>query len=90
VHVLGVDPGVVGGGISFPANQVLFLLPAPKGTGFDDLFDFPFRSVVDDIRGGLEIVRAMFSRFAVRGKKGSMEDIMDLPCFREVEAVCNV
>jgi hypothetical protein len=58
--------------------------------GFDDLFDFPFRSIVDDIRGGMEIVYAMFSRFAVRGKKGSMEDIMDLPCFRDVEAVCNV
>jgi len=58
--------------------------------GFDDLFDFPFRSVVDDIRGGLEIVRAMFGCFTVRGKKGSMEDIMDLPCFREVETVCNV
>jgi hypothetical protein len=62
----------------------------PKGSGFDDLFDFPFRSVVDDIRRGLEIVWAMFSRFTVRGEKGSMEDIMNLPCFREVETVCNV
>jgi hypothetical protein len=68
----------------------LLLLPAPKGTGFDDLFDFPFRSVVDNLRRGLEIVRAMFGRFAVRGKKRGMEDIMDLPCFREVETVCNV
>jgi hypothetical protein len=68
----------------------LLLFPAPKCTGFDDLFDFPFRSVVDDIRGGLEIVRAMFGRFVVRGKKGSMEDIMDLLYFREVETVCNV
>jgi hypothetical protein len=68
----------------------LLLLPAPKGTGFDDLFDFPFRSIVDDIRRGLEIVWAMFGRFMVRGKKGSMEDIMDLPCFREVETVCNM
>ena len=68
----------------------MLLLPAPKGTGFDDLFDFPFRSVVNNIRRGLEIVRAMFGCFAVRGKKGSMEDIMDLPCFREVEPICNV
>jgi hypothetical protein len=68
----------------------LLLFPAPKGTGFDDLFDFPFRSVVDNIRRGLEIVRAMFGRFAVRGKKGSMKDIMDLLCFREVETVCNM
>jgi hypothetical protein len=58
--------------------------------GFDDLFDFPFGSVVDDIRRGLEIVRAMFGHFMVRGKKRSMEDIMDLPCFREVKLVCNV
>ena len=68
----------------------MLLLPAPKGSGFDDLFDFPFRSIVDDIRGGLEIVRAMFGRFVVRGKKRSMEDIMNLSCFREVETVCNV
>ena len=58
--------------------------------GFDDLFDFPFRSVVDDVWRGLEIVQAMFGCFTVRGKKGSMEDIMDLSCFRKVEAVCNV
>jgi len=58
--------------------------------GFDDLFDFPFRSIVDNIGRGLEIVRAMFGRFTVRGKKGSMEDIVDLPCFREVEPVCNM
>jgi hypothetical protein len=68
----------------------LLLLPAPKGIGFDDLFDFPFRSIVNNIRRGLEIVWAMFGRFAVRGKKGSVEDVMNLPCFREVEAVCNV
>jgi hypothetical protein len=68
----------------------LLLLPAPKGTGFDDPFDFPFRSIVDDTRRGLEIVWAMSGRFTVRGKKGSMEDVMDLPCFREVETVCNV
>jgi len=58
--------------------------------GFDDLFDFPFRGIINDIRRGLEIVWAMFGRFMVRGKKGSMEDIMDLPCFREVETVCNM
>jgi hypothetical protein len=58
--------------------------------GFDDLFNFPFRSIIDDIRRGLKIVRAMFGRFTVRGKKGSMEDIMDLPCFRKVKTVCNV
>jgi hypothetical protein len=58
--------------------------------GFDDLFDFPFRCIVNDIRRGLEIVWAMFGRFMVRGKKGSMEDVMDLSCFREVEMVCNV
>jgi hypothetical protein len=62
----------------------------PKGTGFDDLFDFPFRSIVDDIRRGLEIVWAMFGRFTVRGKKGGVEDIMDLSRFREVEPICNV
>jgi hypothetical protein len=66
------------------------LLPAPKGTGFDDLFDFLFRSVVDNIRRGLEIVWAMFGHFTVRGKKGSVEDVMNLPCFREVEMVCNM
>jgi len=32
----------------------------------------------------------MFGRFMVRGKKRSMEDIMDLPCFREVETVCDM
>ena len=58
--------------------------------GFDDLFDFPFGSVVNNIRGGLEIVWAMLGHFMVRGKKGSMEDVMDLPCFRKVEMVCNV
>ena len=62
----------------------------PKGTGFDDLFDFPFGSIVNDIRRGLEIVQAIFGRFTVRGKKGSMEDVMDLSCFREVEPICNV
>jgi hypothetical protein len=68
----------------------LLLLPVPKGTGFDDLFDFPFGGIVDNIRRGLEIVRAMFGHFAVRGKKGSVEDIMNLPCFREVEPIYNV
>jgi hypothetical protein len=58
--------------------------------GFDDLFDFPFRSIIDDIRRGLEIVRAMFSRFMVRGKKRGMEDIMNLSHFREVEPICNM
>jgi hypothetical protein len=62
----------------------------PKGSGFDNLFDFPFKSIIDDIWRGLEIVRAMFGCFIVRGEKGSMEDIVNLPCFREVEMVCNV
>ena len=48
-----------------------------------------FRSI-NDVWRGLEIVWAMFGHFTVRGKKGSVEDIMDLPCFREVELVCNV
>jgi hypothetical protein len=68
----------------------LLLLPAPEGTSFNDLFDFPLRSVVDNIRRGLEIVWAMFGRFMVRGEEGSMEDVMDLPRFREVKTVCNV
>jgi len=68
----------------------LLLFPAPRGTGSDNLVNFPFRSIVNNIRGGLEIVWAMFGRFVVRGKKGSMEDIMDLPHFREVEMVCDM
>jgi hypothetical protein len=62
----------------------------PKGSGFDDLFDFPFGSIINDIWRGLEIVQAMFGHFTVRGEKGSMEDVMNLPCFREVEPVCNM
>jgi hypothetical protein len=62
----------------------------PKGSAFNDLFDFRFGSIVNDVWRGLEIVQAMFSHFMVRGKEGSMEDIVDLPCFREVELVCNV
>jgi hypothetical protein len=58
--------------------------------GFDDLFNFPFGGVVHNIRRGLEIVWAMFGHFVVRGKKGSMEDIVDLSCFREVKTVCNM
>jgi hypothetical protein len=42
------------------------------------------------IRRGLEIVWAMFGHFTVRGKKGSMEDVMDLPCFRKVKPICNM
>jgi len=57
---------------------------------FDELLNFPFWSIINDIWRGLEIVWAMFSCFMVRGKKGSMEDIMNLPCFREVDSVCNV
>ena len=76
--------------MAFLADKVLLLLLVPKGPCFNDLFDFPFRSIVDDIRGGLEIVWAMFSCFMVRGKKGSMEDIVNLPCFRKVESVCNM
>jgi hypothetical protein len=89
VHILEVDPRVVSGGVSFSVNEIL-LLSVPKGSCLDDLFYFLFRSVINNVRRGLEIVWAMFGCFVVRGKKGSMEDIMDPPCFREVELVCHV
>jgi hypothetical protein len=69
---------------------VLLLLPAPKGSSFNDLFNFLYESIVDDIRRGLEIVQAMFRCFAVRGKEGSMEDIMNFPHFRKVKSECNM
>ncbi len=71
-------------GIALPSHEVLLLLPVAKGLGFDDLLDFPFGSVIDDIWRGLEEVWSMFGSLLVRGKKRSMEDIMNLPCFREV------
>jgi len=69
-------------GVALPSYKVLLLLPVPKGLGFDDLFDFPFESVFNDIRRGLEEVRVMFGGFSVRGKKQGMKHVMDLPCFR--------
>jgi len=46
----------MGGGVAFLVNEVLFLLLASKGSCFDDLFDFPFKSIISDVRWGLEIV----------------------------------
>jgi len=65
----------------------LLLSPSSEGSLFHDPFDFPFWGVVDNVRCGLGKVRAMLGCFTVRGKKGSMEYIMNLPYLREVESV---
>jgi hypothetical protein len=55
--------------IAFPAHEVLILLPPSKGAMFQDLFDFPFWGVVNDVWGRTGEVRAMFGCFMVRGEE---------------------
>ena len=73
--------------MALPSYKVLLLLPSPKGSLFYDSFNFPFWGIINDGRCRLGKVWAMFRCFSVRGKKGSMEYIMNLPYLREVESV---
>jgi hypothetical protein len=77
-------------GVALPVHKVLLLLPPPKGTCFDNLLNLPFRGIFDNIWWWLGEVQTMFGCFMIRGKKQHVEDIVDLPCFRQIKTICNV
>jgi hypothetical protein len=55
---------------------------------FENFLDLPLRFFINDVWGRLEKVRSMLGCFTVRGKKGSMEDVVELPGFRELQSIC--
>jgi hypothetical protein len=57
----------------------LLLFPAPKGSFFDDLFDFPFWFTFYDIRWWFQEIGTVLVSLSVGRKKGGMEDIVYLP-----------
>jgi hypothetical protein len=74
--------------VSLPAHEVLLLFPSSKGSFFENLLDLPLRFLINDVWGWLEKVRSMLGCFTVRGKKGSVEDVVELPGFRELQSIC--
>ena len=76
--------------ISFPPDQVLFLLPLPISAFFDYLLDFPFFLAFNNVRWWFDEIWAMLFCFLVGHKKGGMEYIIYFPGGWEAEFVSDV
>jgi hypothetical protein len=61
----------------FPSNQILQLVTPPSCA--QNLLHFPFRLAVDKVRGWFLKVGTVGCGFVVRGEKGSVEYIVNLP-----------
>jgi len=77
-------------GISFPPDQVLFLLPPPICAYFDYLFYFPLFFAFDDIRWWFDEIGAVLIGFFVGRKKGGVEYVVYFPGGWEAEFVSDV
>jgi len=51
--------------VSFPANEVLFLLPVTKGPFLEDLLHFPFWFTFYDVRWWFDKVGAVYVGFFI-------------------------
>ena len=79
-HARGRDPGVFGGWVTGPFDQVLDTTSVGGGSCIEDLFDFVvIVFVFNNIRWGTGIVRAVFPSFLVRGYEGVVEDRVNAP-----------
>jgi hypothetical protein len=87
-HLFGVDMAegfstIMCFGEPLPSNQILQLV-APSSCA-QNLFYFPFRLAVDEVRGWFLKVRAVDRGFIIGGEKGSVEYVVYLPLGREFQ-----
>src|SRR5712671_7447857 len=85
-----VDPLIVSGRIVLPSYKVLQLLSSAEVAFSKDLFNFPFFLPFDQFGRWFEKIGSVFVGLLVRRKEGCVKHVMDSPCFREVDPVCNV
>ena len=76
MEVLGVDPFVMGGGIPFPSDEVLFLLHSPIESFSEYLLYFPLLFSFDNIRWWFDKIWDVLIGFFVWCQQGDMEDIV--------------
>jgi hypothetical protein len=87
-HLFGVDMAegfstIMCFGEPLPSNQILQLV-VPSSCA-QNLFYFPFRLAVDEVRGWFLKVRAVDRGFIIGGEKGSVEYVVYLPLGREFQ-----
>jgi hypothetical protein len=76
-------PTVMCFGEPFPSNQILQLVMPPSCA--QNLLHFPFRLAIDKVRGWFLKVGTMDCGFVIRGEKGSMEYVVNLPLRRKLQ-----
>src|SRR5712671_2210938 len=85
-----IDPLIVSGRIVLPSHKVLQLLSSAEVAFSEDLFDFPFFLPFDQFGRWFEEVGSVFVGLLVRRKEGRVKHVVDSPCFRETDPVCDV
>jgi len=73
--------------VPFPVNTILFLFLASIVSYSCDSFYFPFGMSIFDLGWWLHEIGAMCFCFLIRRQIRCMEDIVDLPCPRELELI---
>ena len=87
MNVLSVDPFIIGGGVSLPADKVL-LLPFVDSIVQYFLNDV-FLLSIDQFRGWLTVLFSVCICFMMWDQTIHMENIVHLERWREFDAICN-
>src|SRR5712671_7034234 len=85
-----VHPLIVSGRIVLPSYEVLRLLSSAKVTFSEGLFNFPLFLPFDQFGRWFEEIGSVFVGFPIWRKEGCVKHIVDSPCFREVDPICDV
>src|SRR5712671_3254071 len=85
-----IHPLIVSGRIVLPSNEVLWLLSSAEVAFSEDLFNFPLFLSFDQFGRWFEEIGSVFFGLLVRRKEGCVKHVVDSPCFREVDPVCDV
>jgi len=60
IHVIFVNPRVMGRGVALLSYEILLLFPSAKEFLFQDGFNFPFGGVVNNVRWQFKKIGSMF------------------------------
>src|SRR5712675_1032306 len=85
-----IHPLIVSGRIVLPSYEILRLPSSAEVAFSEDLLDFPFFLPFDQFGRWFEEVGPMFVGLLVRRKEGCVKHVVDSPCFREADPVCDV
>src|SRR5712672_520182 len=85
-----IHPLVVSGRIVLPSYEVLRLLSSAEVAFSEDLFNFPLFLSFDQFGRWFKEIGSVFVGLFVRRKKRRVKHVVDSPCFREADPVCDV